>query len=77
MFDRLGLVPTYVIDYPVATQPERLRAAAGDLGTSGRCTIGAHLHPWVNPPFNEAVTAANSFTCNLPVERFSAPSCSA
>lgn len=27
---------------------------------------GAHLHPWVTPPFDEAVTAAHSFPCNLP-----------
>jgi hypothetical protein len=27
--------------------------------------VGAHLHPWVNPPFVEEVTRANSFACNL------------
>ena len=63
--DAAGLVPTYVIDYPVATQPEgfeTLRAWARD----GRCRIGAHLHPWVTPPFDEPVTSANSFAANLP-----------
>jgi hypothetical protein len=30
--------------------------------------IGAQLHPWVNPPFEEAVTPANSFVGNLPRE---------
>jgi len=57
--------PTYVIDYPVATQRlgyEQLR----DWALNGRCTVGAHLHPWVTPPFEEAVSSANSFTCNLP-----------
>jgi hypothetical protein len=29
--------------------------------------VGTQLHPWVNPPFDEAVTPANSFTGNLPV----------
>jgi len=31
----------------------------------GRCGIGAHLHPWVNPPFEEEVCARNSYPCNL------------
>lgn len=64
IFDRFGVVPTYVIDYPIATQPggfEPLREIAGRQA----CTIGAHLHPWVNPPFAEDVTPRNSFTCNL------------
>ena len=51
--DGAGAAPTYVIDYPVATQPlgyEAIRTWARD----GRCQIGAHLHPWVKPPFDEA-----------------------
>lgn len=63
--DGAGLTPTYVIDYPVATQPlgyERLAGWARD----GRCRIGAHLHPWVTPPFDEAVSGPNSFMRNLP-----------
>lgn len=60
-----GVAPTYVIDYPIAKQPlgyEAISAWARD----GRCQIGAHLHPWVTPPFDEAVCARNSFMCNLP-----------
>jgi hypothetical protein len=56
VFDRHGIVPTYVIDYPVAASPaavEALRAFAD----RGRCRIGAHLHPWVNPPVSETVNA--------------------
>ena len=34
---------------------------------AGECDVGTQLHPWVNPPFDEAVTPANSFTGNLPV----------
>jgi hypothetical protein len=63
--ERFGLRPTYVVDYPVATQAvgyEQLR----EWASHGRCVIGAHLHPWVTPPFDEEVSSANSFACNLP-----------
>src|SRR5260221_9056284 len=49
IMDRHGVVPTYVVDYPVADTPAAyslFRAIADD----GRCEIGAHLHPWVTPP---------------------------
>ena len=63
--DSVGLAPTYVIDYPVATQPEGYETISA-WAREGRCEIGAHLHPWVNPPYDESVNGANSFTCNLP-----------
>lgn len=56
--------PTYVIDYPVAAQPEG-HELIGDWLEAGECLVGAHLHPWVNPPFEEDVTGRNSFACNL------------
>ena len=65
IYDRLGVVPTYVLDYPVATDPR----AAGFLRTlkeEGRAEIGAHLHPWVTPPHEEEVSRRNSYHCNLP-----------
>jgi hypothetical protein len=34
----------------------------------GTAEIGIQLHPWVNPPFDEEVTAHNSFAGNLPPE---------
>lgn len=56
--------PTYVIDYPVAsTQSSADRL--GELAARGECHIGAHLHPWVNPPHVEVVNGPNSFACNL------------
>jgi len=67
IYDRLGLVPTYVIDWPVATTPAAVAIMKG-LMDEGRCTIGTHLHPWVNPPHLEEVNAFNSFTGNLPRE---------
>ena len=61
IFDRFGLKPAYVVDYPVVSQ------AAGydplqEIHQDGRCSIGAHLHPWVSPPYDEELTTRNSFT---------------
>ena len=65
--DGAGLTPTYTIDYPVATQPSGYEEIAG-WAREGRCCIGAHLHPWVNPPFDEPVSGPNSYLSNLPPE---------
>jgi len=32
------------------------------------CEIGAHLHPWVNPPFTEKTTEFLSHVINLPID---------
>ena len=65
VFSRYGIKPTYVMDYPVASQSDGVRPLQ-ELFQSGKCAIGAHLHPWVNPPHSEVVGPAASFTCNLP-----------
>jgi hypothetical protein len=65
MFDRVGVKPTYVVDYPVVSQADGYEPLR-DIHASGRCVIGAHLHPWVNPPFEERVSRRNSFPGNLP-----------
>ncbi len=56
--------PTYVIDYPVATTPESARRLARFAGKD-ECQIGAHLHPWVNPPATEPLGTVTSYACNL------------
>ena len=65
LLDGFGLEPTYVIDYPVATQPDSVPVIR-ELLQSGRCAIGAHLHPWVTPPYVEELSRMNSFATNLP-----------
>jgi hypothetical protein len=65
IFDPLGVVPTYVVDYPVATDPEAVQFLKG-LKEEGRAEIGCHLHPWVTPPLVEEVNRRNSYHCNLP-----------
>lgn len=65
-----GLTPAYLVDYPVATTRGSIDVLSGFV-EAGECTIGAQLHPWVNPPFTEVVDPINSFPGNLPrsVER--------
>ena len=61
------VIPVYLIDWPVATSSlaaDILRPAV----EAGRAEIGVQLHPWVNPPFDEELTAHNSFAGNLPLE---------
>jgi hypothetical protein len=67
IFARFGVVPTYVVDYPVAAQPDGYSPLREFL-TDGACEVGAQLHPWVNPPHGEAVSVYNSFPGNLPRE---------
>ena len=65
LFDRFGIKPTYLIDYPVATDP-----AACDVLRSfvdqGKADVGIQLHPWTNPPFEELLSVKNSYPSNLP-----------
>ncbi len=65
VFETYGLRPTYVVDYPVASQAEGYRPLL-ELRSADACEIGAHLHPWVNPPHDEVVDNRNSYPGNLP-----------
>lgn len=61
----VGVVPVYLVDYPIATSPaacEALRPAV----MAGRAEVGVQLHPWVSPPHREDVNEFNSFAGNLP-----------
>lgn len=63
----LGIKPTYFVDYAVADN----RVAANILANLNNqlCEIGAHLHPWANPPFYEKTTEKTSHVVNLPIEQ--------
>lgn len=67
IFARHSCKPTYAVDYPIASQPEAVDALVKAIGTDA-ATIGAHLHPWVNPPIRETVSVLNSYPGNLPAE---------
>jgi hypothetical protein len=63
--ERWGIRPVYVVDYPIACQAGSV-AALRPIIDDGRALLGAHLHPWVTPPHEEAINARNSFPGNLP-----------
>jgi hypothetical protein len=63
-FAERGVPLTYLIDHPVATTPFAVDTLAA-LVADGQSAIGAHLHPWVNPPHLEPVNRVNSFAGNL------------
>lgn len=67
IFARHDLVPTYVIDHPVASDPEAVEILK-DFQDNDAALIGAHLHPWVSPPYDEAIGRRNSYPGNLPSE---------
>jgi len=67
IFDAYGIVPNYVIDYPIASQDEAI-SPLKTFADAGRALIGAHLHPWVSPPYAEELNTRNSYPCNLPRE---------
>jgi glycosyltransferase involved in cell wall biosynthesis len=66
IFERFGVVPTYMVDYPVVAD-DNGRLPLLDMLRSGSCDVGTQLHPWVSPPFLEEVTNRNSYPGNLPL----------
>ena len=65
IFDEAGVRPAYLVDFPVASQATGF-APLREFVDGGRAVVGAHLHPWVSPPFDEEVTRRHSFAGNLP-----------
>lgn len=63
-FAASGVPLALMVDHPIATDPRAIDLI-GPLLTGGTA-VGTQLHPWVNPPFDEALTPANSFAGNLP-----------
>jgi hypothetical protein len=65
LFDSLGVRPTYLVSYEMATE-DLSRGVLKDLERSGRCEIGAHLHPWSTPPFRGDESQGHRFPHQLP-----------
>lgn len=65
--EKYGIKPVYFVDYSIIENDEAA-AFLKQGAEAGNATIGVHLHPWVNPPFEEEVNDHNSFAGNLPKE---------
>ena len=63
--DRYDVRPTYLVDAPVVEDDDAVKLLRS-IQEDGRAEIGAHLHPWCNPPFGEEANAHTSYLCNLP-----------
>ena len=71
LFARHGVRPTYVITYPVASDP-RSADVLRELRERGDCEIGAHHHSWETPPCSEEDTRQHAYAFTLPRAQFSA-----
>jgi len=65
LFTRLGVKPTYLIDYPVATD-RAARSILNDLSAASAAEIGAHLHPWCTPPLERGARGRVTYAHQLP-----------
>lgn len=67
LFADVGIRPTYLTTYQVATNVESA-AILREVAERQTGEIGTHCHPWNQPPFEEAASMRNSMLCNLPDE---------
>ena len=66
--EKLGVRPTYFVDYAVAENHQACEMLAQFYATR-KAEIGAHLHPWCNPPFFGPTTEVESHVINLPYDQ--------
>ena len=71
LFARHGVRPTYVITYPVASDP-RSAEVLSRLLEGGDCEIGAHHHAWETPPFSPDDVRRHPYASSLPRAQFEA-----
>lgn len=67
IFDKYDAVPTYLINWPVISDPKSSQIIK-KLCNEHNCEIGTHCHPWNTPPFSGEINEKNSMMCNLPSE---------
>lgn len=67
VFDRYGVKPTYLISYPVASDPRSVEILKRIL-EEDKCEIGMHCHPWNTPPVKdtEEIFEQDTMLCNIP-----------
>lgn len=67
--DRHGVRPSYLVTHEMATR-EPSRSILRSLRETGRCEIGAHLHPWSSPPYREG-DLVGRYPSELPLDLLS------
>jgi len=70
--DHYGLKPVYLCSYEVVASPQFDRTLGG-YQQRGIAEIGAHLHPWTNPPFEGdpiGPAGPHTYPCELTLEAF-------
>jgi len=67
LLDSFGVKPTYLVNYPVASDPRAILILKHLLQTS-QCEIGMHCHSWNTPPLEETRSKRNMLLYNLPVD---------
>ncbi len=71
LFARHGVRPTYLITYPVATDPRSAEVLRGLVG-GGDCEVGAHHHAWETPPCTREDIARHGYASAIPRTQFEA-----
>jgi hypothetical protein len=71
LFAKHGVRPTYVITYPVASDP-RSADVLRVLLARGDCEIGAHHHAWETPPCTAEDVRRHPYASMLPRAQFEA-----
>jgi peptidoglycan/xylan/chitin deacetylase (PgdA/CDA1 family) len=71
IFARHGVRPTYVVTYPVVTDP-RSAEVLRTLRSGGDCEIGAHHHAWETPPCTAEDVRRHPYASMLPLRQFEA-----
>jgi hypothetical protein len=69
LFNRYGAKPTYLISYPVASNPRSVEILKRIL-EEDQCEIGMHCHPWNTPPIKDhgEIGAKDTMLCNIPAD---------
>ncbi|MFC3121993.1 WalW protein [Agaribacter flavus] len=66
--ETLNIRPCYFVDYAAAkgipAEGEFHQAIKNNF-----CELGAHLHPWANPPYFQKPNEENSHVVNLPIQQ--------
>ena len=59
-----GVIPTYLLNYQMAMSGG-VRDVLGPIAETGRCVIGAQLHPWSTPPLHAGAETRESYAGKL------------